>query len=178
MHGSVNLEGIVVEIDRCDIAGFHPVDQAFTSLVRIEFASRDAVSEKDPSVRFGDHRVYPGSPKCDGSVFTRTSAPEIFAGNDDFVLGLSCSLFNKFDWIEVVRKPNHRVRAEFLVLVRDRGNESQVLCGNDLVGVDIVGHYVDRTGKLVCHNGQLIYSRGSVTRPVRAEAATVYGLAR
>src|SRR5271166_6694155 len=178
MHGSANLEGIVFKIDRCDIAGFHPVDQAFTGLVRIEFAGRDAVSEKDPSVRFAYHRVHSGSPECDRRVLTRTSAPEIFAGNYNLVLGRSCSLFNKLNRIEVVRKPNHRVRAEFLVLVRDRRNEGQVLRGYDLVGVDIVGHYVDRTGKLVCHNGQLIYSRGSVTRPVRAEAATVYGLAR
>ena len=68
----------------------------------------------------------------------------------------------------------HRVAAELPVLVRDRRDEVQILGWDDLVGVDVLADDVDPAADGThCKS-----SRGSVMRPVMADAATVYGDAR
>src|SRR5467141_435124 len=66
------------------------------------------------------------------------------------------------------REPGERVAAELSVLLGNGRHEAQVLGGDDLVGVDVVAQHVDAATDRHWRS-----SRGSVMRPVTAEAATV-----
>src|SRR5206468_20705 len=66
------------------------------------------------------------------------------------------------------QQAGERVAAELAVLLRDGRHQVQVLGRDDLVGVDVVAEDVDAT-----RDGHWRSSRGSVMRPVIAEAATV-----
>src|ERR1700686_1025695 len=81
-----------------------------------------------------------------------TATTEILPGYDDFVVSLRRALFDELDWIKVIRKPNHRIGSEFFVFLRDSRDQRQILGRDDLVSINIVFDYVNRTGELICHN--------------------------
>ena len=84
-----------------------------------------------------------------------TAAPEIFPADHDGKLRIKLTVLHEACRIERVRQAAHRVAAEFLVFVRNRRYEGQILRRDNLVRVDIIAHHINRTRKNRLHEANL-----------------------
>ena len=160
LAGLVDFHGGGVEIDGDGIAGLKYIAEALGGFAGVEFAGGDAIAEEDAGETFGDDDAGISRSHGDGGVLAGTAATEILAGDDDGVLGIHLALFDEALRIERVGQSTQRIAAELLVFLLDGGNEVQILRGNDLVGVDIILHHVDRTCKNGLHKSGLICCGG------------------
>src|SRR5439155_25340853 len=103
----------------------------------------------------GQNDLATGRAQGDGRVLARAAAPEIFPADHNRILTVELPFLDEADRIEGVGQTTQRVAAQFLVFVRNRRDESQILRGNDLVGVDIVAHHISRTDKNRLHDVNL-----------------------
>src|SRR5216110_1253459 len=104
------------------------------------------------------------------TLFRSGPAAEVLARHDDRVRGRHRARGDERRLIGGAREAGERVAPDLPVLLRDSRHQVQVLGRDDLVGVDVVAEDVNAP-----RDGHWRSSRGSVMRPVTAEAATVYG---
>src|SRR2546430_10350769 len=101
-------------------------------------------------------------------MLARRAAAEVLSGDDDRVRRRHAVRRDERRLVRRPREPGERIAAELSVLLWNGRHEVQVLGGDDLVGVDVVAQHVDTATDRHWRS-----SRGSVMRPVTAEAATV-----
>ena len=145
------VTGPIVQIHRDDIAGLQGVAEARGGVAGIKFAGGDGVAKEGAGEAFGQDKVAAGGAEGDGSVFARAAAAKIAAGDDDGILALGLPRLDEADRIEGVGQTGEGVAAEGLVFGGDGGDEVEVLRGDDLVGVNVVAHDVNRPGKNRLH---------------------------
>ncbi len=157
IHFAGRFEGhsAFVQINRHHVAGFEDLTQTAGAFARIKLAGGDGVSEKDAGETLGQNDLAAGRTQGDGRMLPRAAAPEIFSADDNGIFRVQLVRLDEAGRIKGVGQPTERVAAEFLVFVRNRRDESQILRGNDLVGVDIVAHHINRAGKNRLHNVNL-----------------------
>ena len=144
----------MIEVHRYDVAGFQHFAKALDAFAGIEFTGRDGIAEKDAGETLGQNDPAAGRTKRDGRVLARTAAAEILSADNKGILGIELALLHEANGVKRIGKAAHRVTAEFFIFVRHRGNQGQVLRGNDLVGVDVVTDDIDRAGKDRLHRLQ------------------------
>src|ERR1700756_35825 len=101
-------------------------------------------------------------------MFPRTSAAEIFPSDDDLIFRFGASFRHEPRRIQLVRKTNHRIGAELFVLFRNGWHQREILCRDNLVGIDIISDYINWAGNYFGHN--LIGSKFSPQRHKGHEA--------
>ena len=156
----MNFYGGGVEIDGDGVAGLENIAEALGGLAGIKFAGGDAITEEDAGETFGDDDAGIGGAHGDGGVLAGTATAEILAGDNDGVFGIHLPFFDEALRIQGVGQTTERIAAELFVFLLDGGDEVQVLRGNDLVGVDVILHHVDRTCKNGLHKPGLICCGG------------------
>src|ERR1700741_303823 len=85
-------------------------------------------------------------------MFPRTSAAEIFPSDDDLIFCFAASFRHEPRRIQLVRKTNHGIGAELLVLFRNGWHQGEILCRDNLVGIDIISDYINWAGNYFGHN--------------------------
>lgn len=110
-------------------------------LQRVHLSSGHGVAKKDARVALRNNGACASGPKRDGRVLARGTAPEVGSADNDGVAG---GLLTRSDERRRVGRgwePREGEGTELAVLVRLGGHQSEVLGGDDLVGVDIVAHH-------------------------------------
>ena len=149
--GMPGLPG-VFEIEFDFIIGADLVAQSRCSLDRVQFAGGDAVAEKDARKTFREDELAIRRPHRDGRVFARTAAAKVFAADYDGKFAVELAFFDVADGIKRFRQTIEGVAAELLVFLGNGGHEVEKLGGDDLVGVDVVAHDVNRAGENRLHS--------------------------
>ena len=144
-----------VEINGHDVAIFQRVAKAFGDFAGIKLPGGDAVAEENARETFGEDDFASGRAERDGRVLARAAAAEIFSGNDNRIFAVKLAAVDEPLWIERLGQAAKREAAELFVFVRHRRHERQILRGDDLVGVNVVAHHVNRAGKNGLHEGNV-----------------------
>ena len=157
-----------LEVEHRLVARAKSVHDPLRRLDGVELPRGNAVPEEDARERLRDHRLRARRPEGNGGMLPRRSAPEVLSCHEDGVGRGRPAGWHESRGAGLERQTREGVAAKPPVLLGDRRHEVQVLGGDDLIGVDVVSQDVDRAG-----DGHGKNSRGSVMRPVTAEAATV-----
>src|SRR5277367_1789494 len=150
--GRLDGDGGGVEVNGHDVAGLQGVAEAFGDFARIEFAGGDGVAEEDARETFGEDDPATGRAERDGRVLARTAAAEIFPAYDDGIVAVELAFLDVARGVEGFGQAGERVAAELLIFLGDGRDEVEKLRGDDLVGVNVIAHDVDRAGENgFCH---------------------------
>src|SRR6266540_1494101 len=147
--------GAFVEVHGQQVAGFQNIAQVIDALAGIKLAGGHGITEKDAGETFSHHNLAASRAQSNGRMFARTAAAEILPAHDDRILGLEPAFLDETGRIERFRQAAKRVAAELFVLVRNRRHESEILRRNDLIGVDVVSHHINRAAKNRLHRVNL-----------------------
>jgi hypothetical protein len=145
--GAFHGHGLLVEVNGHFIAGFQNVNEAFSHFARIQFAGGYGVAEENARETFGEDDSASGRAECDGRVFTRAAATEVFPGHDNRIIRVELAFRHEAGRVKRFRQTVERVTAELLVFLGNRRHQVQILRGDDLVGIDVIAHYVNSAGK-------------------------------
>ena len=145
--GLVNFHRGRIKIDRHGIAGLQNVAKALGGFAGIKFTGCDAVPEENAGETFGDDDAGIGGAHRNGGMFAGTATAEILPGDDYGIFSIRLPFLDEPLRVKIVRQAAESVAAELFVFLLDGRNEVQILGRNDLVGVDVIFHDVNRTCK-------------------------------
>ena len=95
-----------------------------------------------------------------GACSRELPQPKFFPANDNRIFAVELAFLDKARRVKRFRQAGQRVAAELLIFIGNRRHERQILRGNDLVGVDVVAHHVNRPGKNRLHGANVPCASG------------------
>lgn len=159
--GGGNRELVGIEIDFDNIAGSQNFTESLFGFDGVEFAGSDAIAKENSGETFGNDCLAPGRSERDGRVFAGAATSKIAPGNDNWVRGFHLCVGHVALRVGALGQPGQGVAAQFDVFFGNRRDQVEVLGGNDLVGVNVVPHHIDRAADSRAHGANPMQKRAS-----------------
>src|SRR5438309_11975554 len=106
-------------------------------------------------------------------MFAGTATTKIASTHHDWIFGIHLARFDETIRVKRFGQSIQREAPELLIFFGNRRNEIEILGGDDLVGVDIIAHDVNRTGKDRLHRHRMCAGTGSFSTRNYARATVL-----